>query len=131
MIHYRMLLKFWLKLEYTGKPGRHFQTAKPAVTFNNRNSMEQTKVLRLSKQAAAFISQQSKASLPNETGGVIVGFVADGEAFVNYAVGPGPKAMHGPTGFTRDGEYSQHWVDIIHKQSGGRCDYIGEWHSHP
>ena len=46
-------------------------------------------------------------------------------------VGPGPRALRTRNRFQRDAEYAQAEVDRLHQESGGRDDYVGEWHSHP
>lgn len=75
---------------------------------------------------------ESERGLPFETGGVLVGHVdSAGRTLITGVVGPGPHAIRSPTKFTRDGEHSQAEVDRLHRESGGRDDYVGEWHSHP
>lgn len=69
---------------------------------------------------------------PLETGGVLVGHTAaDGSITITAVVGPGPKARHARTRFTRDGDYAQAEVDRLHHASAGHDDYVGEWHTHP
>ena len=75
---------------------------------------------------------ESERGLPNETGGVLIGHVdAAGFTVITAVVGPGPRAVRTRTRFRRDGEYAQKEVDRVHGESGGRDDYVGEWHSHP
>lgn len=75
---------------------------------------------------------ECEGGLPNETGGVLVGYVdAAGRTVITAIVGPGPRAFRTPSRFRRDGEYAQREVDLLHRQSDGRDDYVGEWHSHP
>lgn len=75
---------------------------------------------------------ESERGLPNETGGVLVGHVdSAGRTVIVGVVGPGPRAHRTPTRFRRDGEYAQVEVDRLHRESDGRDDYMGEWHSHP
>lgn len=75
---------------------------------------------------------ESDGGLPNETGGVLVGYAdSAGRTVVTGVVGPGPQALRTPTRFRRDGEHAQAEVDRLHRDSGGRDDYVGEWHSHP
>lgn len=75
---------------------------------------------------------ESERGLPNETGGVLVGHVdAVGRTVITAMIGPGPRAFRTPARFRRDGEYAQREVDRLHRESDGRADYVGEWHSHP
>lgn len=75
---------------------------------------------------------ESQRKSPNETGGVLVGYVdGDGRTVVTAVVGPGPNAVHSRSRFRRDGDYAQAEVDRLHHESKGRDDYVGEWHSHP
>ena len=74
----------------------------------------------------------SESGLPNETGGVLVGHIdPEGRTRITAVVGPGPRALHTPNRFRRDGQYAQAEVDRLHRDSDGRDDYVGEWHSHP
>jgi integrative and conjugative element protein (TIGR02256 family) len=75
---------------------------------------------------------ESELGLPNETGGVLVGYAdATNRTVITGIVGPGPRAFRTPTRFRRDGNYAQREVDRLHRESDGRDDYVGEWHSHP
>jgi len=74
---------------------------------------------------------ESTRGLPAETGGVLIGHRIDNEIVVTVATGPGPRARRTPSSFRRDGDYTQEEVDRQHEASGGRDDYVGEWHSHP
>jgi integrative and conjugative element protein (TIGR02256 family) len=75
---------------------------------------------------------ESERGLPNETGGVLVGHIdPDGRSRITAVVGPGPSALRTRNRFRRDGEYAQVEVDRLHRESDGRDDYLGEWHSHP
>ena len=75
---------------------------------------------------------ESERRLPNETGGVLVGHTdSEGRTRITAVVGPGPRAVHSRNLFQRDGEYAQAEVDRLHRESEGRDDYVGEWHSHP
>jgi len=81
--------------------------------------------------AAAKMFRIAQRALPNESGGVLIGTCSETGALISVTVGPGPKALHGPTSFTRDGEYAQLHVERHRRQSPGQLDYVAEWHSHP
>lgn len=86
---------------------------------------------KISDEASTFITSASDSHFPNETGGVLVGKIEGSCVIIQYAIGPGPKAQHGPTRFRRDGNFSQEALDELVQSSAGEHDYIGEWHSHP
>jgi len=87
--------------------------------------------IRITPAAAVKMIRIAQRALPNETGGVLIGQRTEADAVVALTVGPGPKALHGPTSFTRDGDYAQLHVNRHRKRSNGVFDYIAEWHSHP
>jgi integrative and conjugative element protein (TIGR02256 family) len=69
---------------------------------------------------------------PLETGGVLVGYVADSQATVVTAmIGPGPKAKHRRLRFRPDYDYQQAQLERHFAQTGGRESYLGDWHTHP
>ena len=89
------------------------------------------RTITISSLAAEAMKQLAAQYVPNETGGILAGWAADEGVIIAHAVGPGPRAKHGPHSFIRDGKYSQDQLDTIYEQSSGQCDYVGEWHSHP
>ena len=68
-----------------------------------------------------------------ETGGVLVGFIDESKdaVVVVSASGPGPRALHRSHRFNRDAVFCQAWLDEWVRESDGRLDFVGEWHSHP
>lgn len=74
---------------------------------------------------------ESTAKAPRETGGILIGRSDDKDLLVTRALGPGPKAHHGASGFKRDGQFAQDELNKIFSATAGQEDYIGEWHSHP
>ena len=117
-------MKFWRKLWGT-KPAM----VAPHGIFDD--SVESA-ALVLDEVILETLRHECDRKFPHETGGVLVGHVAsDGLTIVSAVVGPGPNALHARSRFTRDGEYAQIEVDRIYRESDGRDDYIGEWHSHP
>lgn len=93
--------------------------------------MNPLRSVRLSRAAADRILAESAARHPLETGGILIGRLDADRAEVADAVGPGPAAEHGPARFVRDGLHAQAELDALYARSGGRHDYLGEWHSHP
>jgi integrative and conjugative element protein (TIGR02256 family) len=43
---------------------------------------------------------------------------------------PGPRAVKLPFYFSRDTRFLQRWLQRRYGLSGGRDDYVGEWHVH-
>lgn len=68
-----------------------------------------------------------------ETGGALFGYesydVVDTVAVV-FAAGPGPRALHRPTGLVADSSHTQRLIDFVANHTGGICRYIGSWHTH-
>lgn len=79
----------------------------------------------------AILSSAERA-YPKETGGILLGYVDDASAVVVTAVvGPGPAARHSAHGFLPDSTWQQRQLEDIYEQSGRRCTYLGDWHTHP
>lgn len=85
----------------------------------------------IDQQLLSFIIHQSRKKYPNETGGILAGYIEGSIVKIAFVTGPGPKAVHARTLFLRDGEYCQKELDKIFEQTNGTTDYLGEWHSHP
>jgi integrative and conjugative element protein (TIGR02256 family) len=84
-------------------------------------------------RASAFeeLLAEADARFPNETGGVLLGWVVDGITHVRQVVGPGPAAVHGPTGFHPDSDWQEDVIALAYETSGRRVTYLGDWHTHP
>ena len=66
-----------------------------------------------------------------ETGGAMVGYEAHSNSLVvTHASGPGPKSELNPTNVLIDGQYAHSFCTRIFHDSGGRLDYVGDWHRH-
>ena len=69
---------------------------------------------------------------PRETGGVLLGYRAEGgDIVVTDVVGPGSHALHERTRFVPDHAYQDAEIARIYAASGRRHTYLGDWHSHP
>lgn len=67
-----------------------------------------------------------------ETGGVLAGKIdKDGNIEILMASKPGPNAVHKMTGFRKDVEFCQNFLDKQYIESEKEIVYVGEWHSHP
>lgn len=79
------------------------------------------------------VRELRKKALPNETGGIIVGFhdMTHKTVFIVDAL-PAPADSQGtPSSFDRGIHGVQELLEKISAQTGGNVGYIGEWHSHP
>lgn len=78
------------------------------------------------------LERTAQNGLPNETGGLLVGYRSDnGEVVIQELIGPGPKARHSPVRFLPDHVWQCERLDAIYHESGGRFVYVGDWHTHP
>jgi len=78
------------------------------------------------------IFQEGRNKLPNETGGVLVGYkTSDTEFVVTKIIGPGPKAIHRRSSFLPDQEFHEAEIAKVYLDSGCCETYIGDWHTHP
>lgn len=87
--------------------------------------------VQIMRKDAKFAIAESSAFAPVETGGMLIGHLADQILRLTHVTPPGPHAEHGRTHFRRDGIFSQALLDLAVSESRGRDDYVGEWHSHP
>jgi integrative and conjugative element protein (TIGR02256 family) len=66
-----------------------------------------------------------------ETGGALVGYESHTNALIlTHASGPGPKSELSRTNVLIDGQYAQAFCTQLFDGSGGRLDYVGDWHRH-
>lgn len=79
------------------------------------------------------VRQLRAEQLPNETGGVLLGYFDLPNASVYLVdVLPAPADSQGdPSGFTRGIDGLSAAVKQVSERTGGIVDYVGEWHSHP
>lgn len=85
----------------------------------------------ISESVEKFLDSYSSQFLPKETGGILLGFEDDKKIYITHATEAGLNAKHSNFRFTRDQKYCKNVLDRIFVETNGRCDYIGEWHSHP
>lgn len=80
----------------------------------------------------SVIQVESRKARGIETGGPLVGHIAKNRTLVvTDATGPGPRAKLESYSVTIDGRYAQRFCDHCRDASGGRVDYVGDWHKHP
>jgi integrative and conjugative element protein (TIGR02256 family) len=79
------------------------------------------------------LREQRRAKLPNETGGVLLGYYdLNIKAIFLVAALPAPPDSKGSAGaFERGTEGLQETIAEIARRTAGIVGYVGEWHSHP
>jgi proteasome lid subunit RPN8/RPN11 len=83
-------------------------------------------------RAVDAISSAGRASIPSETGGILLGWeTTSGFELTDALVIDDPSAS--TTSYTRNPEASQAALDhvLLAQPDGSPLGYIGEWHSHP
>jgi integrative and conjugative element protein (TIGR02256 family) len=73
------------------------------------------------------------ASTSSEGGGMLLGrvLIDSGHSIVDVATEPLPNDRRGRFFFLRKRSGAQKLVDEHWLRSGGTCNYLGEWHTHP
>ena len=87
----------------------------------------------LSEQVVEFVAGRRRATLPSETGGVLLG-VLDMEArsiHVSLAFDAPSDSKGDPTGFERGITGLRSSIARATEATAGQLVYVGEWHSHP
>jgi integrative and conjugative element protein (TIGR02256 family) len=78
---------------------------------------------------------EADASAPNETGGMLLGYVSPNTApedvVVEAVIGPGPNAAHRAARFEPDSAWQQEQLARAYEDSGRTTTYLGDWHTHP
>lgn len=90
-------------------------------------------VVRLSHKVYSLIQAQVAAALPNETGGLLVGFIHYKRRiiYVTRALPPPPDSAGFPYAFKLGVQDVPEQLQEIYQRTGGVISYVGEWHSHP
>ncbi|MDA8118696.1 MAG: Mov34/MPN/PAD-1 family protein [Gammaproteobacteria bacterium] len=68
---------------------------------------------------------------PNETGGMLLGYVNGNQRVVTALIGAGPNAEHEQYRMLPDNGYQQAMLREHFENTNGRESFLGEWHSHP
>ena len=77
------------------------------------------------------IRDEASSKLPNETGGILMGYWSTPcvEVVITNATGPGPQAEHSLNFYKPDNKW-QH-EEAIRLYEEFNVEYLGDWHSHP
>ena len=84
----------------------------------------------ISRAAIGQMRKEMKKVWKTETGGVLVGALADGVLSVAAASGPGPRAERRMCSVLIDGVHAGQFCRAASRESQGRIDYVGDWHCH-
>lgn len=89
--------------------------------------------VRLSHKTFNHIQAQVATALPNETGGLLVGFIHYKRRiiYVTRALSPPPDSAGFPYAFKLGVQDVPEQLQEIYQRTGGVISYVGEWHSHP
>jgi integrative and conjugative element protein (TIGR02256 family) len=83
-------------------------------------------------RAAAMksICAEMRKAIFTETGGALVGYLDRAVLIVTAASGPGPRGRFSCSQVMIDGAYAAKFCQRAFRESGGRIDYVGDWHCH-
>lgn len=90
-----------------------------------------TGLLWLPRSALEQMREQAREHAPVEHGGMLLGWVTDGQLVVSRLVAAGPGANATRNSFVADGRWQQRELEQIYTASGRTVTYLGDWHSHP
>ena len=77
------------------------------------------------------MTTEADRAAPDETGGVLLGYVTGDAIVVTSVVGPGPQARHAAEAFVPDYEYQEREIARLYEAAGRTLRYLGDWHTHP
>jgi len=88
--------------------------------------------VKIHRSALEQIEKMTKEHIPKEYGGILLGSCThDRKEARIYEVYHPKKYQAGPAHFERPPEEMNHFLQKRYKESKGKIDYLGEWHSHP
>jgi integrative and conjugative element protein (TIGR02256 family) len=78
-----------------------------------------------------FLKDEASSKLPNETGGILMGYWSKPykEVVITNATGPGPEAEHSAGFYKPDNQWQHEEAIKIYEKYD--VEYLGDWHSHP
>lgn len=92
----------------------------------------QTITTWLPTSCLTYMAREGRCRVPNETGGVLMGYWSSEKSVViTHVIGPGPHARHSRYSFLPDAEYHDKEINRIYQESGRISTYLGDWHTHP
>jgi integrative and conjugative element protein (TIGR02256 family) len=98
---------------------------------NRRQRLEPVRVW-LARAALEQMLEEAQARSPDETGGMLLGYLSPGgtEIAITDVIGPGPGALHRTHRFEPDGAWQQQQLAAAYQASGRITTFLGDWHSH-
>jgi integrative and conjugative element protein (TIGR02256 family) len=85
----------------------------------------------ISNTSVDILLSEADRTFPLESGGILMGYVAEEELVISEIIGPGPDAIHRAYSFTPDYAYQEFEAARSYEESGRKWTYLGDWHSHP
>lgn len=86
----------------------------------------------ISASCLAYLVQEGKCTVPNETGGILMGYwPSESSVVITHVIGPGPNARRTRYSFHPDVEFHDREIERIYGESGRISTYLGDWHTHP
>ncbi len=92
---------------------------------------DQRPLVWLSRAALQTMTSDAIRWTPAETGGVILGYEAEGAIVVTSVVLGGPGARRDPHRFSPDAAWQVSQIAQRYVASGRTETYLGDWHTHP
>lgn len=96
----------------------------------SQNAYQPPKVVFSSRAYSALLSEVLD-EIETETGGVFLGYWANGVWQVVESVDPGPKSLFELAYFEYDQDYVNHLINKVSRIYKEQLDLIGLWHRHP
>ena len=89
-------------------------------------------MISISESILSLIMGEANRHFPRETGGILLGQgLPPNKSLVTHIIGAGPLARHRKSTFEPDYQFQEAEITKIFLSTGGSCDYLGDWHSHP
>lgn len=78
------------------------------------------------------MAQEGKRTVPNETGGVLMGYwPSENTVVITHIIGPGSNARHTRYAFYPDLDFHEREIKRVYIESERISTYLGDWHTHP
>lgn len=85
----------------------------------------------LAEGALEDMLAEGQRRLPQETGGILMGYQTEAAVVITDVIGPGPAALHKRKNFVPDAAFQEGEIGRIYGSSGRIHTYLGDWHTHP
>jgi integrative and conjugative element protein (TIGR02256 family) len=103
-----------------------------ATTALQATEAVQYSTVEIETEALNNLIFEAQSHGANETGGRLAGYIDAARLAlrITHATAGGPNARREPHLFISDAEFSQAALNDIVRDTGGKSDYVGEWHRH-